>query len=83
MWLRTVSVLMWSSWAICLVEYPCSRSRSTWAWRREIGVWLCGRLLGLFDQLPEDAYDVSAVHQRHRTDLHNHSCSIGRYQDSS
>ena len=33
MWFRTVSVLRWSSAAICFVERPCSRRRSTSTWR--------------------------------------------------
>ena len=33
MWFRTVSVLRWSSAAICFVERPCSRRWSTSTWR--------------------------------------------------
>ena len=33
MWFLTVSVLRWSSAAICFVEQPCSRRRSTSTWR--------------------------------------------------
>ena len=78
-WFLTVSVLRWSSAAICLVERPCSRRRSTSTWRGvRSGVWRCGAVVGAFLDQPEDADHPFTVLERHRADLHGHPCPADR-----
>ena len=50
-WFLTVSLLRWSSAAICFVERPCSRRRSTSTWR---GV-RCGGAVGVSSGRPSNS----------------------------
>ena len=71
MWFLTVSVLRWSSAAICYVERPCSRSRSTSnlaGGEGEMRGWRSGTVGVCFEQ-PEDADHPFATPERHRADL--------------
>ena len=73
MWFLTVSVLRWSSAAICFVERPCSRRRSTSTWRGvRCGGGAVGAVVGAFLDQPEDADNRLTARERHRADLHGH-----------
>ncbi len=83
MWFLTVSVLRWSSAAICFVERPCSSRRSTSTWRGvRCGCGAMGVSSRAFLQEPEDADHLFAVLERHRADLHRHPLPGGRKQDA-
>ena len=81
MWFLTVSVLKWSSAAICFVERPCSRRRSTSTWRGvRLGCGAVSAVVGTFLQQPEDAdYPFTAL-ERDRADLHCDPFPGGRQQ---
>ena len=83
MWFLTVSVLRWSSAAICFVERPCSRRRSTSTWRGvRCGGGAVRPVVGAFLDQSEDADHPFTVHERHRAELHGHPRSGGRNQDA-
>ena len=79
MWFLTVSVLRWSSAAICFVERPCSRRRSTSTWR---GVRCGGGVPRLSSGRPldqsKDADHRFTVLERHRAHLHGHPVPSAR-----
>ena len=83
MWFLTVSVLRWSSAAICFVERPCSRRRSTSTWRGvRCGGGAEGAVVGAFLDQPEDADHPFTVHEWHRADLYGHPRAVSRDQDA-
>ena len=82
-WFLTVSVLRWSSAAICFVERPCSSSRSTSTWRGvRCGCGADRQVGGASLDLPEDTDDPLAVLERHRAELDIHPRAGGRNQDA-
>ena len=83
MWFLTVSVLKWSSAAICFVERPCSRRRSTSTWRGvRCGCGARSAVVRAFLQQPEDADHPFTALERHRADLHRDPLPGGRQQDA-
>ena len=79
----TVSVLRWSSWAICLVERPCSSRRSTSACRgvRYAGGALTSCLCATGKQ-SEHSDDAFTVFQRDRADVEHETRTTGGDQDA-
>ena len=83
MWFLTVSVLRCSSAAICFVEQPCSRRRSTSTWRGvRCGGGAVGPSSGRPSNSPKTPTTRLTAHERHGADLHGHPRAGGRDQDA-
>ena len=78
MWFRTVSLLRWSSCAICSVERPRSSRRSTSACLGVRCGWGGPRRLVVFDvlDLAEDTDHTVTVAERNRADLDGDALAI-------
>jgi hypothetical protein len=82
MWFLTVSVLKWSSAAICFVERLLQETEHLDLSGGEMRVRRRGCVVGEFLEQAEDADHAFTVLERHRADLHRDPLPGGRQQEA-